>query len=152
MFQKAAVFLSWQAELLPGFSLKQAIVRVPMNHPEHTQKHEGVVSCELRGARKKPEEFQGLAVQVVRSEMAAYRGLVCAEGCTSEQTSYMGHAVRISAVILTTAQHATAFPSAPSGGTREDGWQKSHSCLMPPPVCLCTPTASTVLSLGEVSL
>lgn len=90
MFQKAAVFLSWQAELLPGFSLKQAIVRVPMNHPEHTQKHKGVVSCELRGARKKPGEFQGLALQVVRSKMAAYRGLVYAEGCTSEADQLHG--------------------------------------------------------------
>lgn len=59
MFQKAAVSLSWQAELLPGLSLKQAIVHVPMNHAKHTQKHKGVVSCELRGARKKQGEFQG---------------------------------------------------------------------------------------------
>lgn len=152
MFQKAPVPLSWQAELLPGLSLKQAIVRVPMNHPEHTQKHKGVVSCELRGARKKPGEFQGLAVQEVRSKMATYRGLVCAEGCISEQTSYMGHALRISAVILTTAQHAAAFPSSPCGGSGKDGWQDPHSCLMPPPVSLCAPTASFALPLGKVSL
>lgn len=45
--------LSWQAQLLPGLSLKQAIVHVPMNHPKHIQKHKGVVSCELRGAKGK---------------------------------------------------------------------------------------------------
>lgn len=47
MFQEAAVSLSWQVELLPGLALKQVIVRVPMNHPEHIQKHRDVVSCEL---------------------------------------------------------------------------------------------------------
>lgn len=47
MFQKAAVSLSWQVELLPGLPLKQVIVCVPMNHHEHIQKHRDVVSCEL---------------------------------------------------------------------------------------------------------
>lgn len=85
--------------------------------------------------------------------MATYGGLVCAEGFISERTSYMGHALRISAVILTTGQHAAAFPSTPCGGSgKKDGWQDPHSCLMPPPVCLFTPAASFVLPLEEVSL
>lgn len=37
-------------------------------------------------------------------------GLICSEGCVSVQTSSMGHAPRISAVILTTGQRAAAFP------------------------------------------
>lgn len=64
----------------------------------------------------------------------------------------MEHAVRIPAVILTTGQHTAAFPSAPCGGSEKDGWQDPHRCLMPPSVCLCTPTASFVLPLEEVSL
>ena len=67
-------------------------------------------------------------------------------------TSYMGHALRISSVVLTTSQHAAAFPSAPCGGSGKGGWQDPHSCLVLPPACVCTPTASFALPLEEGSL
>lgn len=58
MFQKAAVSLSWQVELLPGLLLKQAIVHAPVNHPEHIQKHRDVVSCELRVQERNQESLR----------------------------------------------------------------------------------------------
>lgn len=79
-------------------------------------------------------------------------GLICAEGCIGAQSSDMGRALRISAVILATGQRAAAFPSAPCGGSGKGGWQDPHSCLVPPPACLCTPTASFALPLQEGSL
>lgn len=58
MFQKAAVSLSWQVELLPGFTLKQAIVPAPVNHPEPIQKRGDVVSCELGVQGRKQGSFR----------------------------------------------------------------------------------------------
>lgn len=139
--------LSWQAQLLPGLSLKQAIVHVPMNHPKHIQKHKGVVSCELRGAKGKTGVSGTGCASGEEQDGYLWRPCLCRG--LYQCTDQLHGALRISAVILTTGQHAAAFSYAPCGGSGKDGWQDPHSCLMPPPVCLCTPSVALCCPLKK---
>lgn len=150
MLQKAAISLSWQVELLPGLVLKQAIVCVAMNHPS-TFRNTGMLCHVNRGCRKETRgvsatgcaKWSGARRPLIMQRSRLLRGLCqCADQLHGARTKDFG----------SNPHHRPACCGIPCGGSGKGGWQDPHSCLVPPPARLCTPTASFALPLQEGSL